>query len=87
MTNGQLGEPMPKQLPVERTLILTCGTCDQRHDARAVGPYDTNGNITYRADDGSDHEWIDSARVMVSTPEQREEAKRQGFDLEPWDSH
>src|SRR5918997_1672798 len=83
MTNGQLGKPMPKQLPVERTLILTCGTCGQSHDARAVGPYDTDLNITYRADDGSDHEWIDGARVMVSTPEQREEAGWRVFDRGP----
>ena len=78
---------MPRQLPVERSLILPCGVCSQSHDARAIGPYDSDCKILYRADDGSDHEWRADVRLRLSTPEQVAEARRQGFDIEPWDSN
>src|SRR4051794_2975306 len=78
MTDPRLGEPMPRQLPVERSLILPCGVCSSSHDARAIGRYDVDCKILYRADDGSDHEWGGDARVMLSTSEQVAEAQTKG---------
>lgn len=86
MTTPRIGRPMARQLPVERSLILPCGVCSRSHDAKATGPYDLDGRILYRADDGSDHEWVAGARVMVRGREQGAEARKQGFDIEPWDS-
>lgn len=78
---------MARQLPVERTLVLRCGVCTATHDVDAVGPYDINRRISYRSTDGSGHEWVGDVRVWLNTPDHTAEARRQGFEIEPWDSH